>query len=247
MIYITKEGIPNELNGKIIKIQKSTRWKNIDEYDTNAIRQVFDNEFPKNEMKKILISEQKGLCAYCMRRIHVNSHSRIEHYIPLSRNKEKAIDYTNLLGVCDGGESIEGKLGHSLCCDANKKEEMITINPLNEKHMELIAYKPDGTIYTKPKDDALEKDINETLMLNGTRNKDGSVLDTATELLKGRRDAYERASRIMKRLNREGKCTSLSISRIIDNLSSQAELDEYVGVMLYYLKKKYISLIRRGL
>ncbi len=98
MIYITKEGIPNELNGKIIKIQKSTRWKNIDEYDTNAIRQVFDNEFPKNEMKKILISEQKGLCAYCMRRIHVNSHSRIEHYIPLSRNKEKAIDYTNLLG-----------------------------------------------------------------------------------------------------------------------------------------------------
>ncbi len=124
---------------------------------------------------------------------------------------------------------------------------MITINPLNEKHMELIAYKPDGTIYTKPKDDALEKDINETLMLNGTRNKDGSVLDTATELLKGRRDAYERASRIMKRLNREGKCTSLSISRIIDNLSSQAELDEYVGVMLYYLKKKYISLIRRGL
>ena len=124
---------------------------------------------------------------------------------------------------------------------------MITINPLNEKHMELIAYKPDGTIYTKPKDDALEKDINETLMLNGTRNKDGSVLDTATELLKGRRDAYERASRRMKRLNREGKCTSLSISRIIDNLSSQAELDEYVGVMLYYLKKKYISLIRRGL
>lgn len=103
---------------------------------------------------------------------------------PDSADKDKAIDYSNMLGVCDGGEKIMGQQGHILCCDAHKKETEISTNPLNKTQMDKIAYKPDGTIFTEPKDEAMEKDINETLLLNGVRKPDGSIRDTSTEILK---------------------------------------------------------------
>ncbi len=247
MIYIQKEGLSDDLNRKIIEIRKSDAWKHIEEDNAESIRQVFDNEFPKSEVKEVLIREQRGLCAYCMKRIRMDSHSRVEHFIPLSADKEKAIDYGNMLGVCDGGEKIMGQQGHVLCCDAHKKETEISTSPLNKLQMDKIAYKPDGTIFTEPKDAAMEKDINETLLLNGVRKPDGSVRDTSTEILKGRRDAYDRARRMMENLNKSGKCTSVAVKKIVDNLLNQEEREEYVGVKLYYFGKKYDALVRRGL
>ena len=217
MIYIEKEGLSDNLNRKIIEIRKSDVWKQTAEDNTESIRQVFDNQFPKSEVKAHLIHEQRGLCAYCMKRIRVDTHSRIEHFIPLSADKEKAIDYNNMLGVCDGGEKITGQQGHILCCDAYKGEIRISTSPLNKQQMDKIAYRPDGTIFTEPKDMAMEKDINEKLRLNGVRKPDGSVRDTSTEILKGRRDAYERARRMMENLNKSGKCTSATVQRIVTN------------------------------
>lgn len=80
MIYIAKEALPDTINQKIIEIRKSDTWKKIDENDTDSIRKVFDNEFPKKDVKRVLIHEQKGLCAYCMKRIRMDSHCRIEHW-----------------------------------------------------------------------------------------------------------------------------------------------------------------------
>ena len=140
MMYIQKKGLPDRINKKIIEIRKSKEWKNIKEDDTDAIRRVFDNCFPKNEVKDLLIREQHGICAYCMKRICLDSHSRVEHLVPLSRDKKKAIDYKNMLGVCDGGERITNGDGHILCCDAHKKETEITISPLDKIQMEKIAY-----------------------------------------------------------------------------------------------------------
>lgn len=247
MILIEKEGLSDELNRRIIEIRKSDKWKNTEDDNTDAIRQIFEDDFPKNEVKSVLIREQKGLCAYCMRRIRMDSHSRVEHWIPLSIDKEKAIDYNNMLGVCDGGEKVMGQQGHILCCDAHKRETEISTSPLNKSQMDKIAYKLDGTIYTNPQDKEMEKDINETLLLNEIRKADGSVRDTSTEILKGRRDAYDRESLMMKKLNRSGKCTSAAVKRIMDNLKDCEECEEYVGVKLYYFRKKYESLVRRGL
>lgn len=247
MVYIEKEGLSAELGRKIIEIRKSDMWKSIDRDNTDAVRQVFDHVFPKNDVKMTLIREQRGLCAYCMRRIYMDSHSRVEHFIPLSVDKEKAIDYKNMLGVCDGGEKITGQQGHILCCDARKKETEIRTSPLNKVQMDKIAYKPDGTIYTEPRDDVMEKDINETLLLNGVRKPDGSVRDTSTEILKGRRDAYDRARKMMENLNKSGKCSSGAVRKIMDSLLNKEESEEFVGVKLYYFRKKYTSLVRRGL
>ena len=96
MLYIKKEGLPNDINSKIIELSKSGKWKSISEEDTTAIRNAFDNDFPKNEVKEILLHEQHGICAYCMRRIRMDNHSRVEHLVPLSKNKDMAIDYNNM-------------------------------------------------------------------------------------------------------------------------------------------------------
>ena len=247
MLYIKKEGLKDDINRRIIELRKSERWKKIGEKDTDAIRQMFDNDFPKNEVKEILLHEQHGICAYCMRRIHMDNHSRIEHLVPLSKNKDGAIDYNNMLGVCDGGESAAGGKGHILCCDAHKKETEIKLSPLNEIQMDKIAYDKDGKIYTDPMDEDMERDINEVLMLNGIQKKDGTVRDTSTELLKGRKDTYERARKMLRKLDRDGKCTSSVIKKLIDKLYSSDEREEFVGVKLYYLRKKYNSLVRKGM
>lgn len=158
-----------------------------------------------------------------------------------------AIDYNNMLGVCDGGEKVTGNQGHILCCDAHKKETEIMISPLNKVQMNKIAYDSEGKIYTKPKDEDMERDINEVLLLNGIQKKDGTVRDTSTELLKGRKDAYDRARKMMVALNIKGKCTSATLKKIMDELYNREERDEFVGVQLYYFKKHYNSLIRRGM
>lgn len=113
-------------------------------------------------------------------------------------------------------------------------------------YIQKLAYKPDGTIYTKPVDLAMEKDINETLLLNGIRKSDGTVRDTSTEILKGRRDAYDRARQMMKRLDGNKKCTSATVKKVIDALNDKKELEEYVGVKLYYFRKKYAELVKQG-
>lgn len=79
MLYIKKGELPNSVNQQIIEILRSDNWKSIPDDDTQALRSVFDNEFPKSNVKKLLIREQKGLCAYCMRRIHMDSYSRIKY------------------------------------------------------------------------------------------------------------------------------------------------------------------------
>ena len=247
MLYIEKEGLPKDVSSRIIELSKSEEWKNIDKNDTVAICRVFDNEFPKNEVKNILLHEQHGICAYCMKRIRMDSHSRVEHLVPLSKNKDKAIDYTNMLGVCDGREKITEDYGHILCCDAHKKETEISISPLDKFQMDKIAYDKDGKIYTEPYDEDMERDINEVLLLNGIQKKDGTVRDTSTELLKGRKDAYDRARKMMDALNRKGKCNSVTLEKIMDGLYNSDNREEYVGVKLYYFKKRYNSLMRRGM
>ena len=141
MLYIEKERMPAVALDKVNDIKRSHEWKSIQDGNTNAIRVQFDM-LPKGQIRESLIKEQHGLCAYCMKRIHNDSKSTtIEHFIPLSKDKDKALDYSNMLAVCDGGKntSVEGK--KILCCDACKKDEdEMTINPLNKYMMDKICF-----------------------------------------------------------------------------------------------------------
>ena len=52
---------------------------------------------------------------------------------------------------------------------------------------------------------------------------------------------------MMEMLAKQGKCTSAEVKKIIDNLKNKEEFEEYQGVKLYYFRKKYDSLVKRGL
>ena len=59
----------------------------------------------KKEILEVLISEQKGLCAYCNQRINVAC-AKIEHLICQSHNKSFDLKYFNLFAVCNGNEGV---------------------------------------------------------------------------------------------------------------------------------------------
>lgn len=107
MIYIKKEKPSQCIIDKVNEIKRSPEWKNILPENTKAIREQFDL-LPKEEIRKCLLKEQHYLCAYCMKRIeNEGKHTTIEHWHPLSKYKDEALDYANMLGVCDGGKRVD--------------------------------------------------------------------------------------------------------------------------------------------
>ena len=62
---------------------------------------------PREDIRKQMWEEQKGLCAYCMRQIKYPEDVRIEHYSvrhPDGGEYDAAntLDYKRMLGVCYG-------------------------------------------------------------------------------------------------------------------------------------------------
>ena len=84
-----------------------------------------------------------------MRRIESNIHTTIEHWSSIELEPDRAVDYSNMLGVCNGGceKKWEDYLDDGrriLCCDASKRDRKMTISPLNPEHMKLIRYSAGG-------------------------------------------------------------------------------------------------------
>lgn len=105
------------------EIKRTEQWRCIQKGDTQAVRQEFDL-LPKEEIRQSLLEEQHYLCAYCMKRIKNDGlHTTIEHWEPLSVNKDKALEYDNMLAVCDGGRKADltGNVQRILCCDEMMK------------------------------------------------------------------------------------------------------------------------------
>lgn len=248
MLYISKGNAPVDVQHRVSEIKSSAEWKAIEERNTKAIRNKFE-ELPKESIRESLLAEQHYLCAYCMRKIKNDRlKTSIEHWYPLSKNKDKALDYKNMLVVCDGGKNWSGKGKKILCCDACKgDEDELIISPLNKLQMDKIAYDTNGFIITKPEDGDLDNDIRDVLCLNGIWKNGKFIADTSTGLVKGRKDTYLMYKRFIKKLDDKGRCTSSQIKKKIDEIQSADQWQEYAGVLLYFLNKKYRSLLSRGL
>lgn len=245
MLYIKKiQPLPN-VTEYVNTVRRSQAWKQTPDGDTHAIRKHFDL-LPKSSIRQTLWKEQRGVCAYCTKRIHDDENMTIEHWIPLSKSKENALQYANMLGVCHGGRKTETDNRRILCCDASKEEREIRLCPWSEAHIKDIAYLSNGIMYTLSGNEEFEKDINEILCLNGLRDKKGNLIDTSTEIVKGRRDAVQWCNDFYRALDRHGKCTSLMMKKKIDEIEQLELMPEFAGVKLFYLKKKYRELVKRG-
>lgn len=146
MLYIKKKEAPRSMRAKVAEIKSSPAWKHIQLEDTKALRQQFDL-LPKQDIRQALLDEQYFLCAYCMRRIENEElHMNIEHWSPLSKDKDNALNYRNFLAVCKGGADIPGNTKRRvLCCDAKKLDTELTIDPQDQEMMSHIRYNKMGS------------------------------------------------------------------------------------------------------
>lgn len=262
MLYIEKKNPSHATRRELARIKASPEWKAVSEGDTKAIRDQFD-KLDKSIIRPDLLIEQHHLCAYCMRRITDHGQStHIEHWEPLNKNKDKALDYNNFLGVCDGGAGVDVSGKRILSCDANKSKtdgkddiERLTLNPHDRLMMSGITYTRKGFIkfqnpgpYDNDTCQKLSDELNYVLQLNGKLDRDGEFLqDTATQIVKGRKDAFENAETIIQVLDRKHRLTSHNLALEIQRLENKPIRDQYVGVTLFRLHRKLKSLIAQGL
>lgn len=262
MLYIKKNLPSIDTQNEISKTKRDRHWRTVPEDDVDLRRDIFD-QMDKTSIQQDLLREQHHLCAYCMRPISNTFEGiRVEHYIPLSEDKEKTLDYTNYLGVCFGGsehqednEDKKSKAKPVLCCDAQKGSQRLeAINPLNEDIMDHIAYNPQGYIYfngnSMYSDSFCQKaqsDIDNILHLNGLFTKDGDVVtwisDTRTNIVAGRQNALLAAKKILAKM---GPLTSGKIDRAIQSLLDAPRRQPFVGVIIFKLKQAQALLRSNG-
>lgn len=169
----------------------------------------------------------------------------IEHWYPLSKSKEKALQYENLFASCYSGQKETVKGVHRICCcGAKKHDASIKVDPRNERMMGNIVYYSDGRIdfsesYATAKiRNTLRGDLWYHLGLNGSVKNDGAMLaDTTTELVKKRKDAYEAAEDMLMVLDEDNELSPERVEEIIADMQAQDIWNEYIGVTMFVLRQ----------
>lgn len=184
----------------------------------------------KTELRECLLREQGYLCAYCMKRIHNEKDTKIEHY--RARNAENQLEYSNLLAVCNGNQTSSDstvKYGKKrLTCDSMKGNQFLHINPQSKEDMDSIYYDNSGKIYSK--NPVYQEDIKDVLNLNdpygyliGNRK---AVINAIIRKLSAARSQQEAKEMLMKWKRKYVK------------LPDGEEYPEYIGVIRWYVDKQ---------
>jgi len=250
MIYVEKAQCPEDIQEDFAKQKAKPEWNDIPEEpnseQADVLRREFFDKLNKDRLREVLVKEQHGLCVYCMSRIENTVDSTvIEHWYPLSKSKEKALKYENLFASCYGGQKEKvNDAGRICCCDTKKHNAIIDVDSRNPRMMENIRYYSDGRIdflktYATPAiRKKLHHDLWHTLGLNGSVKNDGTVLaDTATELVKSRKDTYAAAEAMLEVLEEDGELSSEKVEEIIADMKSKDIWDEYIGVTMFVLRQ----------
>ena len=92
----------------------------------------YANYMDRNGLRAALVTDQQGLCCYCMGRIRSeHDKMKIEHWHSQTKYQDEQLDYRNLLGACLGGEGRPRKFQH---CDTRKGCLDLLWNPANPDH-----------------------------------------------------------------------------------------------------------------
>ena len=253
MIFIKKKDPVESVQKELKEKANSPEWKNISETDTAAMRYFFDQLTCKQEIRQCLLEEQHYLCAYCMSTIENKElHMSIEHFVPLSKCKEKVLDYRNYLGVCKGGADLPRNRSKCICCDASKgNKELQCVNPFDEAQMNQIRYLSDGILYYERRESDSEeyitdmkKDLFQILQLNGIYDEGTGTVkkDTKTSLVKNRKDAYEECEDYITELYEQGMLTKDQLEGDLQKILEKDHYEAYDGVRIFVLKMAYENL-----
>jgi len=215
--------------------------KEVSEYKSNCEKLKLEenyNDMPRKELRKALVINQGGLCAYCMSRIH-NDEGRIsdsgyvniEHIIPentpiIRKGYNSNTDVKNMLGVCNGNRpDRDDKNKH---CDASRGGRTICVNPYNEAQMKTIRYLSDGTICST--DERVNQELNEVLQLNSNCNS----------LKRNRQTSYRKLTEMVRSMCDDKGIKQAQLNRLRNLFCQKDERGvyrEFVGVYEYWLDR----------
>lgn len=148
----------------------------------------YDNYRDKEALRLALLTEQRGLCCYCMGRIGAGrEHMKIEHWQCQAHYRHRELDYRNLLASCQGQVSQRGGgPPHLHHCDTKKGNRDLEWNPADPDHRieTRIRYELDGTIRSEGDFD-IQLDTVLNLNLPVLKNNRAGVLTAVLEWWKG--------------------------------------------------------------
>lgn len=141
----------------------------------------YDNYANRDALRNALANDQRGLCCYCMGRIHSGPTSmKIEHWRCQAHHSGEELSYRNLLGACLGGHGQPAHLQH---CDTRKGDKDLQWNPADAAHHieTRVRYEQDGSIHAD--DAAFNDQLNQVLNLNLPllKNNRKGVLDAVLD------------------------------------------------------------------
>jgi len=153
MIKINKSEEPNCL--KLLRDDPDTTYDDLSR-----------NKDCNEEVRKLLSTDQNGLCAYCQREF--DSKIFIEHYIAQAdpkQGKELDLSYSNFLGVCSGKYYVDRKTGEKiLFCSVNRGSSSLKINPESQDDVDTLFYDKESRI--KSTDPIYQHELDVILNLN---------------------------------------------------------------------------------
>ena len=213
-------------------IQKATEPQSLTQHRCNN-NSNYNNYVEKDDLRKSLVDEQRGICCYCMQRIRPDLESmKIEHWQSQSLDKfpEKQLVYRNLLGACLGGQKHgEKSPERNQHCDTRKGDNDISFNPANPLHdvESKLQFLGDGTIQSN--NVQFQQEINVVLNLNEsslTRNRKAILI----ALQQGFMEKNPSKIDIEKELRKW-------------NGDTGGDLEPFCQVVVYYLRKKLKKMI----
>lgn len=180
----------------------------------------YDNYADKDTLREHLVSEQRGLCCYCLSRIRpASSAMKIAHWHSQDRYPAEQLDYSNLLGACMGNEGQAPKRQH---CDTRQGNRDLSMNPANSAHQveNLIRFEAGGTIFSN------DETINDVLNLN-------------VPFLKNNRKAALEAFKAT--LDKRGALPMEKLKRWLQRWNGESHtnnLEPFCQVVVYWLRKR---------
>ena len=141
----------------------------------------YDNYGDRPALRHALVTEQRGICCYCMERIHNGPLTmKVEHWRCQSRFPGEQLSYRNLLGACLGGDGQPPALQH---CDSRKGDRDLRWSPADPAHHieTRLRYELDGSI--RADDAGFDAELEDVLNLNLPRLKNNrkGVLDAVLD------------------------------------------------------------------
>jgi len=178
----------------------------------------------KDDLRASLVSEQRGLCCYCLSRIKAESgQMRIEHWHSQAAHPLEQLAYSNLLGACAGAE---GQPWNNQHCDVRKRERDLSRNPAHQppRVEDLVHFLGDGRV--RSDDQGFDQELRDVLNLNVPFlvNERKAVLD-----------AFKRT------LNKRGNLGRKTLEKWLQDWNGDShtgELRPFCQVIVYWLRKR---------